>query len=254
MDFSSVALDVSVPVVERHLRKAFLDVSLISFRSAPGAGPADVALVRTRARNASDGGYVGGHGRPPSRQQVDTTTRIPGSWLTGQPRDTLRSVPAEPHWLTPQEDRAWRAFRHARHHLGVRTNRHLLEDSGLTEADYVVLAVLSEYPTGRLPARQMCLWLQWEKSRLAHQVRRMEERGLIAREPNPADARSVLICLLPAGRRTIVDAAPQHVHNVRRHFIDLFTPAELEILADLNERILRHLAEEPFPEQSDLDS
>jgi hypothetical protein len=40
------------------------------------------------------------------------------------------------------------------------------------------------------------------------------------------------------------------VHNVRRHFIDLFTPAELDILAAFNERVLRHLAEEPFPEQS----
>jgi hypothetical protein len=81
----------------------------------------------------------------------------------------------------------------------------------------------------------------------------MEERGLIVREPNPADARSVMVCLLPAGRRAIEDAAPQHVHNVRRHFIDLFTPAELDTLAALNERVLRHLAEEPFPEQSTPD-
>ena len=30
--------------------------------------------------------------------------------------------------------------------------------------------------------------------------------------------------------------------------IDLFTPAELDTLAGLNERILRHLAGEPRPE------
>jgi hypothetical protein len=59
-----------------------------------------------------------------------------------------------------------------------------------------------------------------------------------------------MICLLPAGRHAIEDAAPQHVHNVRRHFIDLLTPAKLDLLAALNVRILRHLAEEPFPEQS----
>jgi hypothetical protein len=57
-----------------------------------------------------------------------------------------------------------------------------------------------------------------------------------------------MVRLLPAGRRTIEDAAPQHVHNVRRHFIDLFTPAELDTFADLNDRVLRHLAAEPFPE------
>jgi hypothetical protein len=37
------------------------------------------------------------------------------------------------------------------------------------------------------------------------------------------------------------------VHNVRRHFIDLFTPAELDALAALNERVLHHLARAGFP-------
>jgi DNA-binding MarR family transcriptional regulator len=157
-------------------------------------------------------------------------------------------VTAEPKWLDSREDRAWRAFMHARHQLAVRLNRHLFQDSGMTEADYTVLSVLSEHPTGRMSAQELCGLLLWEKSRLSHQIRRMEELGLIVREPNPTDARSVVVCLLPSGRRTIEKAAPQHVDNVRRHFIDLFTPAELDTFADLNERVLRHLAEEPFPE------
>jgi DNA-binding MarR family transcriptional regulator len=162
-------------------------------------------------------------------------------------------VPADPHWLDGREERAWRAFMHARHQLTVRLNRHLLEDSGLTGADYEILAVLSGHPAGRMSAQELCALLQWEKSRLSHQARRMEEQGMITREPNPADARSVILSLLPFGRCAIEDAAPQHVHNVRQHFISLFTPAELDILATLNERILSHLAEEPFPEQSTPD-
>jgi DNA-binding MarR family transcriptional regulator len=157
-------------------------------------------------------------------------------------------VPANPHWLDAREDRAWRAFMHARNQLTVRLNRHLLEDSGLTGADYEILAVLSGHPAGRMPAQELCALLQWEKSRLSHQARRMEEQGVIVREPNPADARSVIICLLPAGHSAIEDAAPEHVHNVRQHFISLFTRDELDILATLNERVLSHLAEEPFPE------
>jgi DNA-binding MarR family transcriptional regulator len=136
---------------------------------------------------------------------------------------------------------------HAHHQLAVRLNRLLLQDSGLTEADYEILAVLSEHPTGRMPAQELGALLQWEKSRLSHQVRRMQQQGLIAREPNPADARSAMVCLLPAGRHAVEDAAPQHVDNVRQHFIDLLTPAELDMLAALNERVLRHLAEEPLP-------
>jgi DNA-binding MarR family transcriptional regulator len=159
-------------------------------------------------------------------------------------------MPTEPHWLDPREDRAWRAFRHAHHQLALRLDRHLLQDSGLTEADYEILAVLSGHPTGHMPAQELGALVQWEKSRLSHQVRRMQERGLIVREPNPADGRSAMICLLPAGRRAIEDAAPRHVHDVRRHFIDLFTPAELDTLAALNERILHHLAGESSPAES----
>jgi DNA-binding MarR family transcriptional regulator len=162
-------------------------------------------------------------------------------------------MPPEARWLDQREDRAWRTFIHAHHQLLLRLRRHQLQDSGLSDADYEILAVLSEHPIERMPAQELCTLLQWEKSRLSHQVRGMEKRGLVVREPNPADARSAMICLLPAGRRAIEDAAPQHVHNVRRHFIDLFTPAELDTLAALNERVLRHLAEEPFPEQSTSD-
>src|SRR5215469_14981579 len=150
----------------------------------------------------------------------------------------------EPNWLDPREDRAWRAFMHAHHELTVRLSRLLLQDSGLSSADYQVLAMLSEDPRGSMPAQELCTLLKWEKSRLSHQVRHMQEEGLVVREPNPADGRSAVIVLLPAGRRAIEEAAPEHVRNVRRDLIDLFTPAELDTLAALNERILRHLAGE----------
>lgn len=152
-------------------------------------------------------------------------------------------MPTETTWLSPREDRAWRAFKHASHQLDVRLSRHLLQDSDLTQSDYEVLAVLSEHHTGLMPARELGTMLTWEKSRLSHQTRGMEKRGLISREPNPGDARSVVIRLLPAGRRAIKNAAPAHVDHVRQHFIDLFTPAELDTLAALNERILQHLAD-----------
>ena len=149
----------------------------------------------------------------------------------------------EPNWLNPHEDRAWRAFIHAHHQLEVHLSRRL-QESGLSGADYEVLALLSTLDSDRTPAHALCKALGWEKSRLSHQVRRMQKDGLISREPNPDDARSTMVCLLPAGRAAIEKAAPGHVADVRRNFIDLFTTAELDMLAALNERVLRHLAEE----------
>jgi DNA-binding MarR family transcriptional regulator len=145
-----------------------------------------------------------------------------------------------PKWLNAREDRAWRAFMHAHHQLVMHLHRGL-QESGLSGADYEVLAVLSADDEGRMPARDLCTALGWEKSRVSHQIRRMETDGLIGREPNPDDARSTMVCLLPAGRAAIEKAAPRHVQDVRRDFVDLLTPAELETFTALNERILHHL-------------
>jgi DNA-binding MarR family transcriptional regulator len=147
----------------------------------------------------------------------------------------------KPNWLDVREDRAWSAFIHAHQQLEAHLSRRL-QLSGLSGADYEVLAVLSALDGDRMPAHDLCKALGWEKSRLSHQVRRMQTDGLISREPNPKDARSTLVCLLPAGLAAIENAAPRHVEDVRRNFIDLFTPAELDTLAILNERVLRHLA------------
>ena len=147
----------------------------------------------------------------------------------------------EPNWLNAREDRAWRAFIDAHDQIEVHLNRRL-QESGLSGADYSVLASLSALDGGRMPAHALCNALGWEKSRLSHQVRRMQKDGLISREPNPDDARSTIVCLLPAGRAAIEKAAPGHVADVRRNFIDLFTSAELDMVATLNERVLYHLA------------
>src|SRR4051812_6840464 len=149
--------------------------------------------------------------------------------------------PMEPNWLNAREDRAWRAFMHAHHQLVVHLNRRL-QESGLSGADYEVLAVLSALDGDRMPARDLCNALGWEKSRVSHQLRRMEKDGLISREPNPDDARSTLVCLRPTGRAAIEEAAPSPVEDVRRNLIDLLPPADLERDPPPNEQILHPLA------------
>ncbi|MDV3126499.1 MarR family transcriptional regulator [Mycobacterium sp. 21AC1] len=149
----------------------------------------------------------------------------------------------EPNWLNAREDRAWGAFIHAHQQIEAHLSRRL-QESGLSGADYEVLAALSALDGDRMPAHALCNALNWEKSRLSHQVRRMQKDGLISREPNPDDARSTMVRLLPTGRAAIEKAAPRHVEDVRRNFIDLFTPDELDMLATLHERVLHHLAKD----------
>lgn len=148
---------------------------------------------------------------------------------------------AETRWLTGEEARAWRGFERMRVELTARLDRHLLRDSGLSGSDYEVLVHLSEEPTGRLRAFELGAAMQWEKSRLSHHLSRMERRGLVRREQCPTDARGLFVTLTDEGRAAIEDAAPQHVEQVRRHFVDVLTPEQLVTMAGIADAVLAEL-------------
>jgi DNA-binding MarR family transcriptional regulator len=118
-------------------------------------------------------------------------------------------------WLSDDEQRAWRAYLRMSSLLPAALNRQLQRDSGLTLPEYEVLVQLSEAPQGRLRPFQICEALNWEQSRLSHQLTRMERRGLVARHECEADGRGAFIELTPAGADASGAAAPLHVATVR---------------------------------------
>ena len=147
-------------------------------------------------------------------------------------------------WLNEQEQRAWRAFLQLAVELNARLNRNLVREAGLSEADYAVLVHLSEAPDNRLRAFQLGRALAWEKSRLSHHLTRMERRGLVSRQECPTDARGAFVVLTDAGRAAIEAAAPRHVADVRRYFIDVLTPAQLDELTKIADTVVERLGED----------
>ena len=154
---------------------------------------------------------------------------------------------AEVRWLGERESRAWRSFLGMRRAIDRGLDRQLMQHSGLSAADYQLLVPLSEAPEHRLRARDLGRLVDWERSRLSHQIRRMEQRGLIARSECPTDARGTIIVLSDLGQKTLEAAAPSHVQWVRDHFIDLLTEDELEGLTALSERVLERIAADGEP-------
>jgi len=123
-------------------------------------------------------------------------------------------------------------------------NRQLARDSNLSNADYAVLVQLSESAEQKLRARDMVQAIGWEKSRLSHHIRRMEARNLVSREECPTDGRGAFIKLTPTGRAAIEQAAPGHVAAVRSYFIDLMTPEQLAVFAEIAEAVGERLKAE----------
>ncbi|MBN0039794.1 winged helix-turn-helix transcriptional regulator [Cellulosimicrobium cellulans] len=146
-------------------------------------------------------------------------------------------------WLTPDEERAWRAYRRMQTVLPVALARDLARDSGLSDPDYDVLSTLSEQPGHRWQLRDLAARMLWSRSRLSHHLARMEKRGLVTREADPDDGRNAVVVLTDHGFATLQDAAPAHVESVRRHLVDLATPEELTALTALAERVVSEVGD-----------
>ncbi|MFF0445653.1 MarR family winged helix-turn-helix transcriptional regulator [Streptomyces sp. NPDC004609] len=144
----------------------------------------------------------------------------------------------EPRWLNEQEAQVWKKYRDLRRDLQSAQDRQLLRDSGLSGADYALLVPLSESPDGLMRSRDLGLEVGWERSRLSHQIIRMEKRGLVTREACADDARGAMVRLTASGRAAIEGAAPQHVETVRRCFFDPLTSEEVETLGTLMDKLL----------------
>ncbi|MGH2699249.1 MAG: MarR family winged helix-turn-helix transcriptional regulator [Actinomycetota bacterium] len=149
----------------------------------------------------------------------------------------------EPRWLNESEARAWRGYRRMRALLDLRLARDLARDSGFSEADYDVLSDLSEAEGRRMRLSELATLMLWSKSRLSHHVTRMQQRGLVRREECESDARGAVVVLTEAGWEAIETAAPPHVDSVRRHFVDLLSEEQIEVLGDISQTVVRHLKE-----------
>jgi DNA-binding MarR family transcriptional regulator len=152
-------------------------------------------------------------------------------------------VTAEPRWLTRPELRSWRAYVIGSERLRQTLNSELQDTHNLPLADYEVLVRLSEQPDYRMRMTQLADEVAQSKSRLSHQISRLENAGLVRRTHCPNDARGVLAELTEQGMQQLRTAAPTHVEGVRDHLIDLISEEEREVLATVFERVLKHLDE-----------
>lgn len=143
-----------------------------------------------------------------------------------------------PKWLDEEESRAWRGFVHMHQVLRAVLERELARDSALSLADYDVLVYLSEAEDQRLRMCVLADQLQWSRSRLSHQVARMQERGLLCREECVTDARGAFAVLTPAGLAAIEAAAPSHLASVRRHLLDRLSAEQVQVLGEISDAVL----------------
>src|SRR6266571_4870186 len=147
---------------------------------------------------------------------------------------------ADPPWLTADEQAAWRAYIRLAKMLMRQLDRDL-HPFGLTTNDYEILVELSEAPGNRLRMTELADLTAQSRSRLSHQITRMEAKGLVRRDACDGDKRGTFAVITPRGLATIERVAPSHVDSVRRHFIDQLCAGHLTALTEAYEPVLERL-------------
>lgn len=155
-------------------------------------------------------------------------------------------------WLSLEQQEQWRAWVAVTTLLPDRLNRDLQQAAGISLPDYEILVRLSETPDRQLRMSELAEITLSSRSRLSHQIDRMQAAGLVDRVSCTDDRRGQFAVLTPRGWETLVAAAPHHVDSVREHLVDVLTAQQFEALADACRAIAAHLAN--ASETDDVDS
>jgi DNA-binding MarR family transcriptional regulator len=144
-------------------------------------------------------------------------------------------------WLSAEQQSYWRAYIAATELLSDRLSRELQATHGLTLADYEILVRLSEADGRQLRMSQLAEVTLSSRSRLSHQIDRMEKAGLVRREACEHDRRGANAVLTEHGWDVLVKAAPTHVDGVREHLVDVLSDKEFAALGRALGKVADHL-------------
>ena len=130
--------------------------------------------------------------------------------------------------LSPGELRVWHAFLMMGEDVLGRVGRDIADATGLSGPEFGVLSRLASIGKGEMRQQALAQLMGWDKSRLSHQLTRMQERSLIERRS--AEGKGVVVALTKAGRQKLGQALPVRDESVRRNFLSRVTPEQIETI------------------------
>ncbi|MHA7154194.1 MarR family winged helix-turn-helix transcriptional regulator [Arthrobacter sp. TMN-50] len=144
-------------------------------------------------------------------------------------------------WLNPDERQAWLALYAVATILPGSLDAHLFRQAKITLFDYHVLAMLSETTDLTLAMSDLAARSNASLSRLSHVVKKLEQRGWVARFPSANDGRVTTAKITEEGLRNVQLLAREHVEHVRQAVFDVLTEDDVHDLERIGKKILASL-------------
>jgi DNA-binding MarR family transcriptional regulator len=139
--------------------------------------------------------------------------------------------------VSPEEWDLWRDYFRGGRELVAALDRRLQADAGISHPEYLLMLSLWNSPDHSLRTGELAEELSWEKSRVSHQVARMEARGLVERRECETDARGVWVVLTADGSRLLLRATRDHTDAIREWFFELMSDEEKRVLGGIAQRM-----------------
>ena len=129
------------------------------------------------------------------------------------------------------ESSLWFAWKRAHELVRTAVIEEVTAATGLSDPDVGILLRL-DVAGGSLRQSEIAAALGWDRTRLSHQLTRMEDRGLVARRRTSSGVR---VDISDAGKEAAAAARPVHAAAVRRHLAEPLTPGQSAMLREILE-------------------
>lgn len=145
-------------------------------------------------------------------------------------------------WLSSHEQEAWRLFLRFYRLFTDRLDEDL-RPHGFDEADYEIMALLSEAPDRQLRMSELAEIAVSPRSRLTYRITQLVQRGLVERIRCETDGRGSFAHLTDRGMEVVEQLAPFHVDGVRRYLFDQLEEGELTVFTSHFRRAIEALGQ-----------
>jgi DNA-binding MarR family transcriptional regulator len=135
------------------------------------------------------------------------------------------------------EQKSWQNYLHAALRFHTAMDRLLTDAHQLSVIDLRVLGILDKSLDGAVRMGDLADALAANPHHMTKRIRRLEERGLVKREPNSDDRRGVLARITDDGRRVAGHAGRNYAQGVQTHLIGPLSGRQLATLEENCRRI-----------------